>query len=106
MPIWFCAKKNKANKSIIIFKTSTYLMITNCLKNCKILIKCSNQAYTSNKKHELCMKYVRSFCVAIDAGDIKMFFSLMLIFMCCVNTVERLFLFTRKNQTVFLQCEC
>lgn len=53
------------------------------------------------------MKYVRSFCVAIDAGDIKMFFSLMLIFMCCVNTDERLFLFTRKKKPkrgFFLQC--
>lgn len=30
-----------------------------------------------------------------------MFFSLMLIFMCCVNTDERLFLFTQKNETIF-----
>lgn len=30
-----------------------------------------------------------------------MFFSLMLIFMCCVNTDERLFLFTRKKPNGF-----
>lgn len=73
----------------------------------RVAVRCDARSRRNKRRvknrdsHEVL--YVRSFCVATDAGDIKMFFSLTLIFMCCVNTDERLFLFTRekKNETVF-----